>query len=77
LKGEMETVMRPFYTALLLAFLSSASLASHNAQTPRASSKSLTNADVRDMLSAGLSQEIVIAKIAASTCEFELWLGNC
>jgi hypothetical protein len=31
----------------------------------------LTNVDVIDMLNAGLSQEIVIAKIRSSTCEFD------
>src|SRR5579863_4168835 len=63
--------MRPFYIALLLIFLSGTTLASQDTQTPKASAKSLTNADVLDMLGAGLSQEIVIAKIAASTCEFD------
>jgi hypothetical protein len=46
-------------------------LASQDTQTPEATAKSLANADVLDMLSAGLSQEIVIAKIAASACEFD------
>ena len=64
--------MRLFCTVLLLTVvLSGAPLASQDTQTPKASAKSLTNADVLDMLSAGLSQEIVIAKIAASTCEFD------
>jgi len=64
--------MRLFYAVLLTAILSGGTtLASQDTQAPKASAKSLTNADVRDMLSAGLSQEIVIAKIAASTCEFD------
>jgi len=64
--------MRLFYTVLvLIVVLSGTTLASQDIQTPTASAKSLTNADVRDMLSAGLSQEIVIAKIAASTCVFD------
>ncbi len=63
--------MRHFYVVLLLIFLSGAALASQGTQTPKASAKSLTNADVLDMLSAGLSQEVVIATIAASTCEFD------
>src|SRR5438128_216028 len=63
--------MRIFYTILLTVALSGTTLASQDTQTPKASAKSLTNADVLDMLSAGLSQEIVIAKIAASTCEFD------
>jgi hypothetical protein len=68
----VEAAMRLFYTALvLIVVLSGTTLASQDTQTPTASAKSLTNADVRDMLSAGLSQEIVIAKIAASTCVFD------
>jgi hypothetical protein len=64
--------MRFFHSVLLLTVvLSGTTLASQDTQTSKASAKSLTNADVRDMLSAGLSQEIVIAKIAASTCEFD------
>ena len=46
-------------------------LASQDTQIPWATAKSLTNADVLDMLDADLSQEIVIAKIAASACEFD------
>lgn len=66
--------MRLFYTALLLTLclvLSGTTLASQDTQTPKATAKALTNVDVLDMLSGGLSQEIVIAKIAASTCEFD------
>jgi hypothetical protein len=63
--------MRHFYVALLLIFLSGATLASQDTQTPKANTKPLTNADVLDLLSAGLSQEIVIAKIAATSCEFD------
>ncbi len=64
--------MRLFYTVLLLTVaLSFTTLASQDTQTPKASAESLTNANVLDMLSAGLSQEIVIAKIAASTCAFD------
>jgi hypothetical protein len=49
-------------------------LASQDAKTPptpQTTAKSLTNEDVLDMMSAGLSQEIVIAKIAMSACEFD------
>jgi len=68
----VEAAMRLFYTVLvLIVVLSGTTLASQDIQTPTASAKSLTNADVRDMLSAGLSQEIVIAKITASTCVFD------
>lgn len=66
--------MRLFYTVLLLTLclaLTSTVLAAQDTQTPQATVKTLTNADVLDMLSAGLSQEIVIAKIAASACEFD------
>jgi len=62
--------VRLFYTVLIVV-LSRTTLASQDTQTPKVGAKSLTNADVLDMLSAGLSQEIVIAKIAASTCEFD------
>lgn len=62
--------MRHLYVALLLILLSGTTLASQGTQT-KASAKALTNADVLDMLDAGLSQEIVVAKIAASICEFD------
>ncbi len=52
-------------------FLSGSMFASQDTQTPKSSAKSLTNGDVVDMLKAGLSPEIVIAKINASTCEFD------
>src|SRR6202035_1647045 len=42
-----------------------------NTQTPSATVKRLANVDVLDMLKAGLSQDIVIAKIRASACEFD------
>jgi hypothetical protein len=67
-------VIRLFYTALLLTLclvLSGSALASQDTQTPQETVKPLTNGDVLGMLSAGLSQEIVIAKIAASACEFD------
>jgi hypothetical protein len=51
--------------------LCGAMLASKDTQTPESAPKPLTNADVVDMLKAGLSQEIVIAKINASACEFD------
>src|SRR5713101_6988655 len=62
---------RLFHAVVLLTVLSGTTLPLQYPQPPKASAKSLTNADVLDMLSAGLSQEIVIAKIAASTCEFD------
>lgn len=51
--------------------LSGSMLASQDTQTPKATAKPLTNTDVVDMLKAGLSQEIVIAKINTSACEFD------
>jgi len=66
--------MRLFYTILFVALclvFSGSVLASQDTQTPEATAKSLANADVLDMLSAGLSQEIVIAKVAASACQFD------
>lgn len=67
-------MMRLLHTVLLLtlcAVLSSSMLASQDTQTPKLNAKPLTNGDVVDMLKAGLSQEIVIAKINASACEFD------
>ncbi len=42
-----------------------------NTQRARVAHSSLTNQDVLDMLKAGLTSEIVIAKIKASTCSFD------
>jgi hypothetical protein len=55
----------------LLTIATGSVLDSQDTQTPRATAKPLTNADVLGMLSAGLTQDIVIAKIAASACEFD------
>jgi hypothetical protein len=71
LGDKVDAAMRLFYTVLLLIFLSDTTVASQDTQAPRASTELLTNADVLDMLHAGLSQEIVIAKIGASTCKFD------
>jgi hypothetical protein len=54
--------------------MSGSALASQETQTqpaPHATVKPLTNSDILDMLSAGVSQEVVVAKIAASACEFD------
>jgi hypothetical protein len=67
-------VTRLFCTALLLTsclLLSSPPSASQDDQTAKATVKPLTNVDVVDMLKSGLSQEIVIAKISKSACEFD------
>lgn len=66
--------MRLSYTVLLVALclaFSSSVAASQDPQTPQGIVKPLTNASVLDMLDNDLSQEIVIAKIAASACEFD------
>jgi hypothetical protein len=66
--------MRLFYTVLLVALclvFSGSVPASQDTQTPEGVAKPLTNANVLDMLDNDLSQEIVIAKIAASACEFD------
>jgi hypothetical protein len=66
--------MRLFHSVSLLTLyliLSSSGMASQGAQTSQAASQRLTNVDVLYMLNVGLSQEIVIAKIRASTCEFD------
>lgn len=53
------------------AVLSGSMIASQDTQTSKSAAKPLTNADIVGMLKAGLSQEIVIAKINASTCDFD------
>jgi hypothetical protein len=66
--------MRLFYTVLVLTLclvLSGSVLGSPDTQTPPATLKPLTNADVLDMLKAGFSQEIIIVEIRASACEFD------
>jgi SH3-like domain-containing protein len=66
--------MRLSHAMLAIGFcvvLCGSMLASQDAQTPKPAPRPLTNADVVDMLKADLSQEIVIAKINASACEFD------
>jgi len=66
--------MRLSAVVLLIALCAAPSsliLASQDTQTAKPNTNPLTNADVLDMLKAGLSQEIVIAKINASACEFD------
>jgi Bacterial SH3 domain len=60
----------------LCVVLGGSALASQDAQTQKAPAKPLTNGDVLDMLKAGLSQEIVIAKIRGSSCEFDTSPGT-
>ena len=66
--------MRLSHTVLLVALclvFSGSVPASQDTQTPQGIVKPLTNANVLGMLDDDLSQEIVIAKIAASACEFD------
>ena len=66
--------MRPLYVALLLALFVVPGrwvLASQDSESPKVTATPLTNADVLDMLKAGVSQDVVIAKIRASACEFD------
>ena len=67
-------MIRLFNAVSLLALflvLGGSVLALQDTQVPQATVKPLTNVDVLAMLSAGFSQEIVVAKIAASACEFD------
>src|ERR1700690_1241115 len=73
-KGGLVMRSFSFYTVLLLTLglvLGGPVLASQEAQGPASIAKRLTNADVLDMLKAGLSQQIVIAKIKSSSCDFD------
>jgi hypothetical protein len=65
--------MRLFAALFLLSisFYITSALASPDLQEQHATAKALVDADIIDMISAGLSPEIVIAKIASSTCEFD------
>jgi hypothetical protein len=56
--------------SILLALGASVSVLASN-QTQKEAARSLTNADVLDMLNAGVSQEVVVAKIKKSACEFD------
>jgi hypothetical protein len=70
--------MRLFKIVSLLGLylaLSVSTLASQDSQTLKPTAKALTNADILDMRSAGLSQEVVEAKIAVSVCEFDTSLS--
>src|SRR6202007_2538777 len=65
--------MRFFHPALLVAlcmFGAAIALAAQQPQTSRATT-ALTNKDITTMISARLSQEIVIAKIKSSACRFD------
>ena len=65
--------MRFFRPALLLGLFifGALSLAAQEPQTSQATTTALTNKDIIMMFRAGLSQEIVIAKIKSSICIFD------
>lgn len=63
--------MRTILALGFCAVLGTLMFASQDTQPQKSNPKPLTNQDVVDMLKAGLSQEIVIANINASTCEFD------
>jgi len=64
--------MRLFNAVFLLSLcIPNGVVLAHNAQERQVNGKALVNADITDMLDAGLSPEIVTAKIAPSTCEFD------
>jgi len=63
-------VMRPLIALLLSCLILSWPTLAAQDSTPK-DSKPLTNADILDMLNSGISQDIVIAKIKKSACEFD------
>lgn len=66
--------MRLFHAVSLLFLclvLAGSILASHNSQAQKSEAKPLNNSDVLDMLNAGISQDVVIAKIKKTTCDFD------
>ena len=62
--------MRPLIALLLFCLILSWPTLAAQDSTPK-DSKPLTNADILDMLNSGISQDIVIAKIKKSACEFD------
>jgi hypothetical protein len=64
--------MRLFNAVFLLSLcIPNGVVLAHNAQERQVNRRALVNSDITDMLDAGLSPEIVTAKIAASICEFD------
>src|ERR1700730_2418003 len=64
--------MRLFSAVFLMSLcISNGVVLAVNTQGRQSNGKVLVNADITDMLDAGLSPEIVTAKIAASMCEFD------
>src|SRR6516164_4115854 len=70
MRGRLYEVMRPLIALLLSCLILSWPTLAAQDSTPK-DSKPLTNADVLDMLHSGISQDIVIAKIKKSACEFD------
>jgi TonB family protein len=71
---QMEVVMRFFRAALILALcglLGGTLTAAQDSQTSETRTNALTNKDVLEMLRAGLSQEVVIAKIESSASNLD------
>ena len=66
----MPSIRRVVFLTFCFVYACSA-LASQDARRSQANSRALTNKDVVDMLSAGLTSEIVLAKIKSSDCEFD------
>jgi TonB family protein len=62
---------KPAITLLLFAILAGPVTAAQGVQTSGTRTNALTNKDVLGMLQAGLSQEIVIAKIKSSACNLD------
>jgi hypothetical protein len=60
-----------FVLAATLLFASVLVFAQQSPETPAASATTLTNADVEKMVEAKLADPIIIAKIHASTCNFD------
>lgn len=63
--------LRPALVLAVCAVLACSGLASQNSPSPQATASALANKDIRELLKAGLTQEIVIAKIKSSACDFD------
>jgi hypothetical protein len=71
--SEMVSMMRLLHAVSLLFMclvLSGSILASHS-QAQKSEAKPLNNSDVLDMLNAGISQDVVIAKIKKTMSDFD------
>lgn len=71
---HLEVTMRLLIAILLVFLCLSATLAmltAQGGQAPGPTVSALTNKDVLDMLGAGLTAEVVIAKIKSAKCNFD------